>query len=370
MSDYHLYGGKPPHQKSDTSEGAAEAIEPEVGRLQRMVLDHLREHGTATDDELEVALGLKHQTVSARRRELVLDGLVADTGERRATRSGVRATVWALAGEIPVESGADPEVDPRLSRPTFRKLDVPEPPPEEVKRYKAYLTRLSKWLAYEEADNKGYIAVLVLRRALVSRGERGVYIDDRWVKKVFGDKGLFEDADQGFWKCIARPEDAPSQPTPWEGPRPGEDVIGDALVRAWEEVNRVARTEVLNPRSPFMDTDDWIPVHRTMVGCLEAVKSRGFDKPLDTVQERAFAESLLDADPTVQLIACWLLNTRALVDVMRRLLAHVRGQEPSLLPYEVDFWAPPTGQPRSPEATLAHVRGLLLNRGILGGKKA
>lgn len=260
--------------------------------------------------------------------------------------------------------------DPRLGRPTFRKTDIPDPSPEEAKRYKAYLTRLSKWTAYEEADSKGYISAVVLRQILIGRGERSAYLDDRWAKRVFGDKALFEDGDQGFWKCVARPEDAPGEPTRWEGPRPGEDVVGDALARAWEEVNKTARVETLSPRSRLMDSDDWAPVHRTMVGCLEAVKSRGIDKPLDLVQERSFAESLLDADLTVQIVACWLLNTRAMVDVMRRLLAHVRGQGSDFQPYEVDFWAPPTGQPRSAEATVAHVRELLLNRGILGGKKA
>jgi hypothetical protein len=47
-----------------------------------------------TDDELEQATGWRHQTVSARRRELVLLGKVKDSGKRRPTRSGRSATVW------------------------------------------------------------------------------------------------------------------------------------------------------------------------------------------------------------------------------------------------------------------------------------
>jgi hypothetical protein len=93
---YDLYDGLPPHVDSDTSEEAAERIASETGRLQAMVLDEVRRSGGhgRTDDELEVALGLRHQTASARRRELVLKGLVEDSGRRRATRSGRKATVW------------------------------------------------------------------------------------------------------------------------------------------------------------------------------------------------------------------------------------------------------------------------------------
>lgn len=50
----------------------------------------------ATDDEMEAELGMRHQTVSARRRELVLKGLVRDSGSKRDTRSGRSATVWEI----------------------------------------------------------------------------------------------------------------------------------------------------------------------------------------------------------------------------------------------------------------------------------
>ena len=95
---YPLYGGAPPHEPVATSREAAVRIETEVGRLQGQVLDALRVRGAegATDDELEVLLGLRHQTVSARRRELVLLGRVRPTGSR-PTRSGRRAKVWVLA---------------------------------------------------------------------------------------------------------------------------------------------------------------------------------------------------------------------------------------------------------------------------------
>ncbi len=105
---YDLYDGLPPHVDSDTSRQAAEQIEPSTGRLQGLVLDEIRDSGGhgRTDDELEVVLSLRHQTASARRRELVLKGLVRDSGRRRPTRSGRQAVVW-LAGdeETPVDEG-------------------------------------------------------------------------------------------------------------------------------------------------------------------------------------------------------------------------------------------------------------------------
>lgn len=85
---------------SDTSRAAAESIEHELGRLQRLVLDFvsLRLHG-ATCDEAELALSLKHQTASARFRELAELGVIVDSGERRPTSSGRKAIVWKLRVE-------------------------------------------------------------------------------------------------------------------------------------------------------------------------------------------------------------------------------------------------------------------------------
>jgi hypothetical protein len=71
---------------------------PDTARLQRQVLEHIAKAGRygCSDDDLKWALGLRHQTASARRRELVLMGLVVDSSRRRTTRSGRKATVWVL----------------------------------------------------------------------------------------------------------------------------------------------------------------------------------------------------------------------------------------------------------------------------------
>lgn len=99
LFDYpgELYNGTAPCVAgSDTSAAAAEQITTGAGTLRERVRRYLVSWGAhgATDDEIEHALALRHQTASARRRELVLLGLVRDSGVRRRTRSGRNATVW------------------------------------------------------------------------------------------------------------------------------------------------------------------------------------------------------------------------------------------------------------------------------------
>ena len=94
------YAGSTPFEKgSDTSFSAAMAALPNAGTRRRRVYDILEGRGVAgaTDDQVEEVTGWLHQTVSARRRELVLLGLVVDSGERRPTRSNRPATVWVCA---------------------------------------------------------------------------------------------------------------------------------------------------------------------------------------------------------------------------------------------------------------------------------
>lgn len=80
----------------ETSLKAYESIQDVVSNLKSRVLAFVRETNGATVDEAEVKLGLLHQTVSARMRELYQAGLVTDKGRRRMTRSGRNAIVWEL----------------------------------------------------------------------------------------------------------------------------------------------------------------------------------------------------------------------------------------------------------------------------------
>ena len=80
----------------DTAQHAAARALPRSGSDRRRVYDLILERGAegATDDELEVALDLPHQTASARRNGLRDDGWVTDSGRKRPTRSGADAIVW------------------------------------------------------------------------------------------------------------------------------------------------------------------------------------------------------------------------------------------------------------------------------------
>ena len=88
---------------SDTSKEAAKSIEKKAPTLRQQVHEFLKKRGSlgATDYEAEQYLKLSHQTASARRRELVLKGLAKDSGARRLTGSGRKATVWIACEEAP-----------------------------------------------------------------------------------------------------------------------------------------------------------------------------------------------------------------------------------------------------------------------------
>ena len=85
-----------PYSDSDTSKDAADSI-GDVTALRAAVLDFIKSRGKkgATCDEAEMALGLKHQTASARFWELNLKfKRIIKTDKKRPTRSGRSARVY------------------------------------------------------------------------------------------------------------------------------------------------------------------------------------------------------------------------------------------------------------------------------------
>ena len=80
---------------SETSKAAAESMIDHAPSVRRRIWEFLLQQGGcgATDDEIEVALGLSHQPASARRNALVRDGGAAPANFRRPTRSGRLAQV-------------------------------------------------------------------------------------------------------------------------------------------------------------------------------------------------------------------------------------------------------------------------------------
>lgn len=97
MTQDSLLDWAPPHQRdSSTSTDAAESIRPSAARLRNLVLSWLREHGPATDEQMQEALALAGNCQRPRRRELQLAGLVEVHDEEGKTRSGRRATRWKV----------------------------------------------------------------------------------------------------------------------------------------------------------------------------------------------------------------------------------------------------------------------------------
>lgn len=101
---YELYSGTPPHVAGcDTSLEAAESVAADVSRMASLVLSLVRRAGEygVTCAEAEISLSMKHQTASARFRELVLRGLIVDSGRRRRT-DGQRtpSRVYVMAGGV------------------------------------------------------------------------------------------------------------------------------------------------------------------------------------------------------------------------------------------------------------------------------
>ena len=94
----------PAHVRNcETSLDAAESIQNKVPKLQRQVLDCIRAMpGGLTCDDVEAILSVRHQTCSARFRELatcqppLIQKLITDDGSyaRRPTRSGRGAYVY------------------------------------------------------------------------------------------------------------------------------------------------------------------------------------------------------------------------------------------------------------------------------------
>lgn len=90
------YPNTPGYSNLSTSKDAAESMKPDLGRLQQRIFDHISRR-PSTAREVEDALSMRTQTVTARIRELVLKERLVDSGEKRETDSGRKAIVWKAA---------------------------------------------------------------------------------------------------------------------------------------------------------------------------------------------------------------------------------------------------------------------------------
>ncbi len=95
---------------SDTSEEAAASMTGQRSRIRIAIMAYFVRQGAigATCDEVELQLGLSHQTASARIREMSLARVIVDSvTERRRTRSGRRARVYKLPRYVAWPHNAD-----------------------------------------------------------------------------------------------------------------------------------------------------------------------------------------------------------------------------------------------------------------------
>lgn len=85
----------------NTSLAAKKSMDPHLTTLQKRLLILITMSGKAgaTCDELESKTELRHQTLSARVRELYIQGLIYRTKRTRATRSGRQAVVYRTRRE-------------------------------------------------------------------------------------------------------------------------------------------------------------------------------------------------------------------------------------------------------------------------------
>lgn len=105
----------------------------QLSRLQGDVLDAVRRAGKRgrTCDELEVQLGLSHQTCSPRVYELARRGWLINSGAKRLTRGQRLAIVWVTARALKIQPvvgdrhGRRVATLPPPSRRTANKLPAP-----------------------------------------------------------------------------------------------------------------------------------------------------------------------------------------------------------------------------------------------------
>lgn len=82
----------------NTSERAAESVERDAETMRQRIAAWLWAQPTgATCEEIERSLDLRHQTASARLREMELIGVITKTTEQRKNESGRSARVYRPA---------------------------------------------------------------------------------------------------------------------------------------------------------------------------------------------------------------------------------------------------------------------------------
>ncbi len=84
----------PTQEGTDTSRESREMLKPKKHAYRLKIFNFIQDRGGATCDEVEVGLGLRHQTASCFIRFLTQDGYLTASEDRSMTRAGRKAIVW------------------------------------------------------------------------------------------------------------------------------------------------------------------------------------------------------------------------------------------------------------------------------------
>lgn len=105
----HIYPHAPGFKgTAETGREAAEAIAPQLGRLQRLVHDAVKGRGSygLTPEEACDLLGIERVSLQPRFSECKAKGLIVDSGRRRLNPSSrKRAVVWVAKEFAPPQGG-------------------------------------------------------------------------------------------------------------------------------------------------------------------------------------------------------------------------------------------------------------------------
>lgn len=97
MSDLFTYATEQAFKKRGTSSDAAAAAAGKASYWRARVLEAIR-HQPGTADEIAARLGADILSIRPRTTELLNQGLIETTGERRPTPRGRTADVWRVRG--------------------------------------------------------------------------------------------------------------------------------------------------------------------------------------------------------------------------------------------------------------------------------
>lgn len=195
------------------------------------------------------------------------------------------------------------------------------------KTYKAYLTRRSKWEAIWACQKRDMIGIAALREKMISIGERPIYLDVKWEKRILGDRKLFVHQEGDFFVLTDEADDIDLGKRPeWEGERPGEDWVREAYDLILTQVPHMEPEAISASQLCFGEV--WKATASIVVEALDRLRRRGIEKPLGKLFQIAWDEAMqvsLTKAPQVHQVGLWLTVTMGDVDAYTRARAYLGG---------------------------------------------